>query len=262
LAADNPRPAVPTYRGATRTIPLPAGLRESLAALSKREGVTLFMTWLAAFKTLLYKYTAESEIVVGTTAANRDRAELEHLIGIFTNTLPLRTDLNGNPRFTELLKRVRAAVLNAHAHLEMPFEKAVETIGRPGQMPFNVIFEVQNDSAAEVRMAGLKIVPMTASLEPAKVELTLRITRGAETTQAEWIYNPDLFREETIVRMHNHFEALLFSIVARPDAPLDELEILSEAEKAQQSIDRAARKEQHYSRFKSMKPKAIALSED
>ena len=107
LAGDRPRPLVPTYRGATRSFALSAELSQSLEALSNREGVTLFMLLLAAFKTLIYRYTAESDIVVGAPVANRNRSEIEPLIGFFVNLLPIRTDLSDNPRFTQLLKKLR-----------------------------------------------------------------------------------------------------------------------------------------------------------
>jgi len=265
LAVDRPRPLVPSYHGATTSILLPAELCESLKALSKREGVTLFTALLTAFKTLLYRYTAESDIAVVAAMANRDRAEVEDLIGFFVSMLPMRTDFSGNPRFTVLLKRVKDVALSAYIHQEAPFEKLADEIGPEralGQSPlFNIAFGMQNAPAEEMRVRGLRIGPVVAQ-EPARFDLMLRITKDAETMQAGWIYSADLFEEETINRMHSHFETLLYSIVARPDAPLDELEMLSEAEKAQQSINRIIRKEYNYSRFKSVKPKAVTLSED
>jgi Condensation domain len=269
LPSDRPRPSVPSYRGAAKSILLPAKLSESLRALSRREGVTLFMVLLAAFKTLLYKYTAQVDVIVGVSWLNRDRVEIEPLIGFFVNMLPLRTDVSGNPRFRELLMRVKDVALGAHAHQEAPFEKLVEEI-RPerklGQTPlYNVVFGLQNEhkkgKEEEVRLNGLKISRVGVGWESAKFDLMLLITAEQEAMWASWVYSADLFEEETIIRMHGHFETLLLSIVASPDAPLNKLEILSEAEKAQQAISRAARREFNYSRFKSVKPKAIPLSE-
>jgi non-ribosomal peptide synthetase component F len=121
---------------------------------------------------------------------------------------------------------------------------------------------VQDAPVEEMRMRKLKVSPVDAAQAPTRFDLVLWITKGAETINAKWIYSADLFEERTIIRTHSHFETLLSSIVTRPDAPLDELEILSEAERTQQSLNRAGLKEYNYSRFKSAKPKAVALSED
>jgi non-ribosomal peptide synthetase component F len=241
-------------------------LSESLKSLSRREGATLFMVLLAAFKTLLYRYTAESDIVVGVPIANRNRAELEHLIGFFINMLPMRTDLRGNPRFTELVRRVKEVALGAYAHQDLPFEKLVEEIQPErelGQLPLcNIAFGVQNAPRTEPRLTGLIIHPVSAAEGSARTDLTLWITESGSAIHAGWLYRTDLFEEEAILRMHSHLEALLSSIVARPDAPLDELEMLSEAERARQNTDRVIREERDYRRFKSVKPKAVARSED
>jgi aspartate racemase len=266
LAGDNPYLPVPGYRGAAKSILLPAELCKSLRTLSKREGVTLFMVLLAAFKTLLYKYTAEEDIIVGTAALNRNRTEIEPLIGLFVNMLPLRTDLSGNPRFSELLGRVREVALGAYAHQEMPFEKLVEAIQPErewGQMPlFNIAFGVQNEPIEKARLNRIEIRPMAGWQDSARIDLSLWITESAEALSARWTYRAGLFVEEAIIRMHEHFETLLSGIVARPDAPLDKIMMLSESERAQQAIDCATRKENDYRRFKNVKPKSVALSED
>jgi non-ribosomal peptide synthetase component F len=197
---------------------------------------------------------------------NRDRAEIEPLIGFFINMLPMRTDLKGNPRFTQLLKRVKEVALGTYAHQQTPFEKLVEEIQperEVGQMPlFNIVFGVQNAPKEDARMTGLKLSPMSADHESARFDLTLWIYEGPESIYGNWIYSVDLFEEETIQRMHGHLETLLSSIVARPDAPLDELEMFSEAEKASQTGNLIRRQEDNYSKFKSVKPKAVARSED
>jgi non-ribosomal peptide synthetase component F len=266
LAGDHPRPLVPSYRGTSKLILLPADLCDSLKALSKHEGVTLFMALLAAFKTLLYKYTGEEDIIVATAAVNRSRAEIEPLIGFFVNMLPMRTDLSGNPRFRELLWRVREVALGAYTHQEMPFEKLVEEIQPERdlrQMPlFNIAFGMQKAPIEKLLLSRLKIRPMAGGHDAARIDLSLWITESAEAMWARWNYSTDLFEEEAIVRMHGHFETLLSNIIARPDAPLDKLEMLSESEKTQQTIRRTNRKEYNYSRFKSVKPRAVALSED
>ena len=267
LPCDHPRPPAPSHRGAAKSVPLPPELCHSLRALSRREGVTLFMLFLAAFKTLLYQYTAQKDIIIGVPWLNRERIEVEPLIGFFVNMLPFRTDLNGNPRFRELLRQVKDVTLESFAHQETPFEKLVEEI-RPerklAQTPlYNVVFWLQNTQKEEdVRLNGIKISQVGLGRQSAKVDLMLTIGVDQGAMWTSWVYSADLFEEETIIRMHSHFETLLLGIVARPDAPLDELEMLSEAEKSQQAIRRADRREFNYSRFKSVKPRAIPLSEN
>jgi non-ribosomal peptide synthetase component F len=266
LAGDRPRPSTPSYRGATKAIALPSELCEALKGMSRREGVTLFMMLLAAFKTLIHKYTRQEDIIVGTSALNRNRAEIEPLIGLFVNMLPMRTDLSGNPRFNELLGRVKEVALGAYAHQDLPFEKLVEEIQperKTGQLPlFNMVFGVLNATQKEIRLNDLKISPVSEVQETARLDLSLWIAESAESLRAGWTYSTDLFEEEAIIRMHGHFEALLSSIVARPDAPLDELEMLSEVERAQQAANKAIREEYASHRFESVKPKAFALSEE
>ncbi|HKX31463.1 MAG TPA: condensation domain-containing protein, partial [Blastocatellia bacterium] len=266
LAGDHPRPPVPSHRGAVKVMALPAELYDALKSLSRREDVTIFMMLLAAFKVLLYRYTSESDLVVGTTLANRNRAEIEDLIGFFINMLPMRTSLDGNPRFTQLLKRIKDTALGAYAHQELPFEKLVEALQperEVGQTPlFNIAFGVQNAPKTVMKLKGLELSSVASEQESVRFDLTLWITENGETMRAGWTYRTDLFSEETIVRMHAHFETLLFSIMARPDAPLDELEMRSEAERAQQLSGQAAREEHRYRKFKSVKPKAIAISND
>jgi amino acid adenylation domain-containing protein len=266
LATDRPRPPVPSCRGASKSHLLPAELCKSLKALSRLEGVTPFMTLLATFKTLLYKYTAEVDIVVGTAALNRNRAETEPLIGCFVNMLPMRTDLSGNPRFRELLSRVREMALGVYAHQDMPFEKLVEEIQPergPRQMPvFNIAFGMQNAPVERALSSQLKILPMAGGYDSARIDLSLWITESDKAMWARWNYSTDLFEEETITRMHGHFETLLSNIVAEPNAPLDKIEMLSDAERSQRSINRAIRKQYNYSRFKSVKPTTATLSED
>jgi acyl carrier protein len=234
LPLDYPRPAVAGYRGANLSFELSQELTESLKALSRREGVTLFMTLLAAFKTLLYKYTAQEDIIVGTAVANRSRVEVEPLIGFFLNMLPLRTDLSGNPGFTELLKRVRDVAIGGYAHQDMPFEKLVKEIQPERtvrEMPlFNVAFGVQNAPEEELKLNGIEVRPIVTEQGDARYDLTLWVREGIQGLRVNWTYSKDLFEEGTIVRMQNHFETLLSSIIDRPDARLSILEISDGAE--------------------------------
>ncbi|MEK7327247.1 MAG: condensation domain-containing protein, partial [Chloroflexota bacterium] len=142
LPADHPRPAAQTHRGAHFTFTLDAALTQTLRALSRREGATLFMTLLAAFQTLLHRYTGQDDICVGTPIASRTRAEIEPLIGFFVNTLVMRCNLAGEPGFRELLKRVRETALGAYAHQDVPFEKLVEALGADRDMSRTPLFQV------------------------------------------------------------------------------------------------------------------------
>jgi amino acid adenylation domain-containing protein len=230
LPTDHQRPMIPSYRGATKLFSLPAALTQSLRTLSRQEGVTIYMTLLAAFKTLLFRYTAQEDIIIGTSASNRNLAEVEPLIGFFVNALPMRTDLSGNPGFKELLKRVKEVALGGYAHQDLPFERMVEEIQPERvirQMPlFNVAFGVQNVPREEIKLKGIKIKPIVVEQETARFDLALWVIEGLEAMQVSYIYSQDLYEEGTIIRMHEHFETLLFSIVDRPDARLTTLEIL------------------------------------
>jgi len=234
LPLARPRPAVPSYRGGAMLFTLPEELSQRLKVLSRQEGVTLFMLLLAAFKTLLHKYTAQMEIIVGTPVANRDRAEIEPLIGFFVNLLPMRTDLGDNPRFRELVRRVKEVALSGYAHQEIPFERLVKEIQPERavwEMPlFNVVFGVQNMPHEDLGLPGIKIRSMPVELGTARFDLTLWIAEDRGDLQACWFYSKDLFEEEAVMSMHNHFETLLFSIVDRPDARLSILEISDRAE--------------------------------
>ena len=172
LPVDHPRPAVPSSRGARQSLSLGPALTGALEALSRRENVTLFMTLLAAFQTLLHRYTGQADLVVGSPVAHRPRAELEGLIGCFVNILALRADLSGDPPFRELLGRVREAALGAYAHQDLPFEKLVEEL-RPerdsSHTPlFQVLFALQNAPGSSLELDGLTLEPPPASGYPAR----------------------------------------------------------------------------------------------
>jgi amino acid adenylation domain-containing protein len=229
LPADHPRPSVPSHRGAAKSFVFSPELTQSLKALSRREGVTTFMLLLAAFKTLLHKYSAQEDIILGTSALNRNRAEIEPLIGFFVNMLPMRTNLRGNPKFSELLRRVKDVTLGVYAHQDLPFERLVEEV-RPKrsarQAPlFNVVFGVQNAPKEDLRLQGVQVRPINAEQEKARFDVTVWVTESGESMQVSWVYSKDLFEEATVARMHGHFETLLFNIVDRPDARLTTLKI-------------------------------------
>jgi len=189
------------------------------------------MTLLAAFKTLLYKYAAQEDIVVGTAIANRNLSEIEPLIGFFVNMLPLRTDLSGNPRFSELLKRVKEVALDAYVYQDVPFEQLVKKI-RPeraawGMPLFNVLFGVQNAPRTELKLDGAKIMPIPVAQEMVRFDLAMWVTESGDEVQVDWTYRKCLFEERTIIRMHDHLETLLFAIVDRPEIRLNTIAMVS-----------------------------------
>ncbi len=244
LPADHPRPAVQTARGAKHTRQLPKQLSQALKKLSRQEEATLFMTLLAAFQTLLYRYTGQDDISVGTPIANRNWAEIEALIGCFINTLVMRTDLSGDPTFRELLRRVREVALGAYAHQDLPFEKLVEELNPERDMSrpslFQVMFILQN-VPMEVELGdgtrGLKLSTLKIDKKTSNFDLTLTMAEEARGLSATIEYNTDLFEAPTIERLLEHFQTLLEAISLDPDQRISTLSLLPEAEKRQLLVE-------------------------
>ncbi|MEH2434859.1 MAG: amino acid adenylation domain-containing protein [Nostoc sp.] len=241
LPTDRVRPAVSTYRGAKQFLELPHSLTQALETLSYQEDVTLFMTMLAAFQTLLYRYTQQEDIVVGSAIANRNRSELEGLIGFFVNSLVLRSDLSGNPTFRELLNRVREVTLGAYAHQDLPFEKLVEELHPERDLShhplFQVVFSLQNTPIEALELPGLKLSLFDFESKIAKFDLEFHLWRDLETLKGEVVYSTDLFDQSTITRMLGHFQILLESIVVNPKQRISDLALLTERERQQLLID-------------------------
>jgi amino acid adenylation domain-containing protein len=235
LPTDRPRPAVQTVRGAHQTFRVSAALTKTLRELSQREGATLFMTLLAAFKTLLYRYTGQADIVVGTPIAGRNRVEIEELIGFFVNTLVLRTDLSGQPTFVELLGRVRQTALGASAHQDLPFEKLVEELQPERDLSrtplFQVMFVLQNKSEDVYELADLKVQAEEVQTGTAKFDLELFFEEREDELAGTCEYNADLFDARTIERMTQNLEVLLQEIADNPKQPITRIPILSEPER-------------------------------
>ncbi|MBD1887601.1 non-ribosomal peptide synthetase [Microcoleus vaginatus] len=254
LPADRPRPAIQSYRGKRLFLQLPKQLSEALETLSQREGVTLFMTMLAAFKTLLYHYAQQEDIVVGSPIANRNRSEIEALIGFFVNSLVLRTDLSGNPTFRELLNRVKEVALGAYAHQDLPFEKLVEELHPDralNQNPlFQVAFALQNAPGNQLELPELTLSPQQLDVGTARFDLEFHLWERSPNSSGSnqspsnklWvdssqgisgmvIYSADLFDEATITRLIGHFQALLERIVTNPEQRIANLQYLSAQER-------------------------------
>ncbi|HEY4426355.1 MAG TPA: amino acid adenylation domain-containing protein [Pyrinomonadaceae bacterium] len=237
LPTDKPRPEVQSFRGSSQSLQLPLSTAEALNALSKREGVTLFMLLLAAFKALLSRYTEQTDIVIGSPIANRNRVELEGLIGFFVNTLALRTDLAGNPTFRELVRRVRAVALEAYAHQDMPFEQLVEQMQPERTMSrnplFQVMFQMENTPREELPLPGLMLSPVEVERVTTQFDLSFDVMENEEGLVVIAEYSTDLFNEATISSMLRRWRILLEGIIADPDTRLDELPLLTDAEREQ-----------------------------
>ncbi|MFZ6030187.1 MAG: amino acid adenylation domain-containing protein [Chloroflexota bacterium] len=238
LPTDHPRPAVQTFNGASHVCLLSKSLSEQLEAFSQRAGVTLFMTLLAAFQALLARYTGQEDIVVGTPVANRRHAQIEGLIGCFINTLALRTDLAGDPTFTELLRRVRESTLGAYAHQDVPFESVVDAVQPQRDLSRSPLFQtmlvLQNAPIEAIKSPELTIDLLDIDNKTAKFDLLLSFNKATDGfLRSSWEYNTDLFTAETIVRMAGHFQTLLESVVREPERSLSQYALLAPAEKRQ-----------------------------
>jgi amino acid adenylation domain-containing protein len=266
LPTDRPRPPVQSFRGARRFFTLPAELAESLSSLCRREGITLYMLMLATFKVLLARYSNQDDIVVGTDIANRNRSEIEPLIGFFANQLVLRTSLCGNPTFHELLGRVREVTLGAYAHQDMPFEKLVEELQPERDLSRNPLFQVmfifQNNPMPALEIGDLAIEPieMTEATTAFDITLALNQTSSGEI-RGSLRYSTDLFDVSTIDRLSGHYATLLRSIVSDAGARLSALEMLTEEEHKQKVEHKEERRELKLKKLLSVKPKAVKLSE-
>ena len=235
LPTDRPRPALPSRAGARYSITIPAGLTQQLRALSQHEEVTLFMTLLAAFSTLLHRYTGQDEIVVGSAIANRQRAEIEPLIGFFVNVLALKIRLPGRVAsegsFRDLLRDVRQVTLDGYSNQETPFEKLVELLAperEPGRNPlFQVMFSLQNAPLKLAQLHDLQLELVDIPSRSAKFDLDIDIWERNDVLVANVEYATELFDAATIQRMMEHYSLLLEQIVAAPSARLSELQILS-----------------------------------
>ncbi|AFZ01579.1 non-ribosomal peptide synthetase [Calothrix sp. PCC 6303] len=237
LPTDYPRPAIQRFQGATYSFDISKELSTALNKFSQQQGSTLFMTLLAAFQTLLWRYTGSEDIVVGSPIANRNRAEIEGLIGFFVNTLVLRSNFTGNPSFEELLKRVREVALEAFAHQDLPFELLVEKLQPQRDLShtplFQVMFILQNAFMSTLELPGLTLTPLKTDTGNAQFDLTLSIAETESGLTANFEYNTDLFAESSIQRMANHLQTLLEAIVTNPQHCLSDLAILSKFEQHQ-----------------------------
>ncbi|HAJ59258.1 MAG TPA: AMP-dependent synthetase [Cyanobacteria bacterium UBA8543] len=262
LPTDYPRPVVQTFQGVRQSVILSKSLTNALKRLSRQQGVTLFMTLLATFKTLLHWYTAQDDIVVGTDIANRNPSQTGELIGFFVNQIVLRANVSGNPTFEELLARVRQVALEAYAHQDIPFDKLVEVLNPErtlGRTPlFQVKLVLQNVPMPPLTLPGLSAIIQEIDSQTAKYDLLLNLTE-TEQGLVGWIeYSTDLFAAASIVCLLNHFETLLHTVVAQPQLNLSELEeLLTQTDKKQKLIQRRARQEIYQQELKQIQRKTV-----
>ena len=241
LPTDRPRPPAQSYRGARHTFALSAELSATLKQLSQRERVTPYMLLLAAFQVLLSRYSGQDDIAVGSPIAGRTRREFEGLIGFFVNTLVLRTDLSGNPRFRDLLARVRESALDAYAHQDVPFEKLVEELKPERDASRNpliqVMFVLQNAPGGGLALPGLEMTGQALDTATAKFDLMLTLSEGPSGLRGTLEYATDLFEAATIERMAGHFLRLLEGIAADPECRIGELPLLTAPERHQLLVE-------------------------
>ncbi len=227
LPTDKPRPSAQQYRGHQLAMLLSNDLAQELRTFSRQQNVTLFMTLLAVWQTLLARYSGQEQIIVGTPIAGRAHVETEHLIGFFVNTLALRGNVSGDPTFLEFLQRTREAALNAYTYQELPFEKLVEELQPNRSLSyapiFQVMFALQNEPTTSEQWAAFQLEPVKLPSQTAKFDLSLDVVEEADGLHTWWEFDTALFEAATIERMQSYFHLLLATIVRLPHTRLSEL---------------------------------------
>ena len=240
LPIDRPRPTLPTYKSATQVLALSKHLTEELKAVSHQEGVSLFPTLLAAFKTLLYQYTSQKDILVCSPLANRNRVETKKLIGYFNNLVIMRTDLSGNPSFRDLVGRVSRSTLGAYEHQDLPFEKLAE-FPNIARIPLNrAMFALQNTPSQPKNLGGIAVTSVEPSWETTNFDFSLSMYENEKQLAGLLEYKTDLFNTTTITQMIENFQTLLESLVANPNQHLGELPALRRTELHQPTQEKTA----------------------
>jgi alpha-ketoglutarate-dependent taurine dioxygenase len=273
LPVDQHRSSIKSHRGAAYSFTLTHDLSEALVHLSSQEQVTLFMTLLAAFQTLLHYFSGQDDIVVGTDVANRHRVEIEGLIGFFVNQLVLRANLSKNPTFRELLRQIRTTALEAYVHQELPFEKLVEVLRskRSGQLSplFQVKFLLDKTSDLMFKSKGeLLVLGVTVSQESLSPvinrdeDLLLNMYEGSQGIIGTFIYNTDLFEATTIAHMARRFSKLIERICAHPDIRLGMLKLLTEKEEEEEEMEQKKSINDAFSQFELVQPRPVRLHQE
>jgi amino acid adenylation domain-containing protein len=237
LPTDRPRPAIQSFRGGTERLQLDSQLTQQLKKLSQESGSTLFMTLLAGFAVLLSRYSQQTDVVIGSPIANRNRTEIEGLIGFFVNSLVLRFDLSQDPTFEDFLAQVRQTTQDAYDHQDLPFEMLVEKLQIERHLDRNpltqIVFALQNAPSSPWDLPGVNIEEIPSGFDSVRVDLEVYLWDAPEGLGGFCSYNRDLFDAETIVRMMNHFKTLLAAIVENPRQSVASLPLLTPEEEYQ-----------------------------
>lgn len=235
LPTDFPRPAMQSYRGASITSRLPQSVVMRLEALAAREGCSLYMTLLASFQWLLSRYSGQTDIAVGASVANRNRPELESMIGFFANTLVMRTQIDPQARFSDLLATVKANTLSAYAHQDVPFDQVVEAVQPERSLAhsplFQVLFVLLDTAGDDFQLPDVDLSPVEAGMVATHFDLSVHVHRTENGADCHFMYNTDLFAPETIQRMLAHWQTLVASVSENPQRSLARLPFLSDAER-------------------------------
>lgn len=241
IPTDHPRPHLQTYQGARSSFCLSQSLIKKLKKLEKYASITSFMTILAALACLIHRYTGSDNVIIGSPVDSRNQKETESLIGCFTNILALCIDISGNPTFRQLLDRVRGMVLNAHAHMDLPFERLIDELQPNRSLShsplFQVMFNMLEFKFDELRLDGLEATPLQCVNPAALFDLTFSARERDEGVQISLVYNTDLFDRTTIGRMMGHLQTLLSAAVEDPDNPVSDIPMLTTAERNQLLVD-------------------------
>ncbi len=235
LPTEKVRPPVQRYAGESLPFSLSEELSQQLTELSRKEGVTLFMTLLAAFQTLLWRYSSEPDVVVGTTIAGRGRRETEELIGFFVNTLVVRTQLNVKEDFRGALRRVREVMLGAYAHQDVPFERLVEELQPARSLSysplFQILFSLNSTERGALKLGDVQLEALRSEHRTAKFDLTLSMEAAGARLVGTLIYNTDLYTAERIEKVAQHYERILGEVVSDPGQRIAEIGVLDEVER-------------------------------
>ncbi|MDP4143057.1 MAG: amino acid adenylation domain-containing protein [Bacillota bacterium] len=238
LPTDKPRPPVKSFKGAALKRSIPLDYFEKLKTLCKEEDATLYMVTLAAFFTLLYRYTGQTDIVIGSPIANRNRSEVENIVGFFVNTLPLRVDLSEKVTFRETVKYIKKITLEAYEHQDLPLEKIIDSLNIERDLSHNPLFQtlfvMQNMSFEEINPEGFNC-QFCGSINPDCSKFDITFSLCGDNIQVE--YSVDLFTEDTIIRMLDHFMTIIDEASENPDECISEIKLLSEKEEQQILID-------------------------
>jgi amino acid adenylation domain-containing protein len=263
LPVDRPRPPIQTYRGAALDLEIPEDLADSLRAISRRGDATLFMTVLAALDVFLYGMTGQTDLVVGTPVAGRNRAEMEGLIGFFINMLPIRCRLEAGRPFTDLLRRIREAVLAAYDDQDVSFDRIVEDLQvsrDPSRPPlFQVVLAWQNTPATDLDANGLRLAMLSHPIEVVRYDLHFNIVEDRRRLALKLTYNTDLFERATASRWLADFDRLLRSLEERLEGPIADLVESSNRQRSQPIMEKAKLAAISRKKFLDVKPKTVAV---